>query len=348
MLSNRQLSELLAVAAGQEQRGSNRQRAMARAASAALFSWPEEASELMARDAPLTDLPSVGPWVAAVLGGWLALPAPPEPPDPPPLRAGFLSLAEARRAVEEHPDWGRGLRADLQMHTTYSDGRATLSEMVEASERRGYEYVALTDHSKGLKIAGGMDEAELEGQGREIDNLNTYSRSRGSTTALKGLEMNLSPEGEGDMDETALGRLDFVLGAFHSKLRVTEDQTARYLAALRNPTFHVLAHPRGRRFNVRLGLSAEWDVVVREAVEHGKALEIDAYPDRQDLDVEVLGLARQADVWISIGSDAHSVGELAFMEFGLAAAIRAGIRRERILNFLPREELFAWARRATG
>ena len=122
--------------------------------------------------------------------------------------------------------------------------------------------------------------------------------------------MNLSPEGEGDMAPHVLGKLDMVLGAFHSKLRITDDQTERYLMALRNPVFHVLAHPRGRRYNVRLGLAADWGRVVEEAVEQDKALEIDGFPD--------------------------------YIEFSLAAAIRAGLSKDRILNFMPRDELMAW------
>jgi histidinol phosphatase-like PHP family hydrolase len=136
-----------------------------------------------------------------------------------------------------------------------------------------------------------------------------------------------------------------VLGAFHSKLRIMDDQTDRYIGALRNPTVTTLAHPRGRRFDVRLGLQAEWPRVVEEAAAQDKALEIDAHPDRQDLNVELLELAREAGCRISIGTDAHSVGELRFMELGLAAAIRAGIARDRILNFQPVEDVLEWSRR---
>jgi DNA polymerase (family X) len=140
--------------------------------------------------------------------------------------------------------------------------------------------------------------------------------------------------------------LDLVLGAFHSKLRVTEDQTDRYMAALRNPTLNVLAHPRGRRFGVRLGLQADWERVFEAAVEEGEEVEIDGFPDRQDLNVELLEVPRDAGVRISIGTDAHRTVELRFMEYGLAAAIRAGIRRDRILNYMPRDELLGWARQS--
>jgi histidinol phosphatase-like PHP family hydrolase len=152
----------------------------------------------------------------------------------------------------------------------------------------------------------------------------------------------LNPAGEGDMDPGALGRLDLVLGSFHSSLRRTEDQTARYVAALRNPHVQVLGHPRGRVYNFRVGLRADWRQVFGTAAELDKAIEIDAYPDRQDLDVALLELAREAGARVSLGTDAHHPWQLAFIELGLAAAIKAGIARERIINFLPLAELGRW------
>ena len=339
--TNAELAEMLARASQQEER-SHRARALRRASRAALY-WREEAFELVEAGRPLAELRSVGPWLAEVLLGWLTGEDPREPPDPPPLRKGFLTLAEAR-AILATQSYGREIRADLQMHSTYSDGKDTLREMVDAAAGRGYEFVAITDHSKGLKIARGMDEQTLAGQGREIERLNEELRASGAEIhVLRSIEMNLSPEGEGDMDEAALAGLDLVLGAFHSMLRLREDQTERYLAAVRNPDVHVLAHPRGRRYDSRLGLHADWRRVFEEAALEDKAMEIDAYPDRQDLEIELLELARESGVLISIGTDAHSVEELRSMEFGLAAAARAGIPQERILNFMPVGELLAWA-----
>lgn len=340
-LTNSQISELLARGAEAEQ--GHRARALRRAASAAVFYWPEDASGLVEADRSLTEMPAVGPWVARLVASWLV--DPPEVPEPPEVRRGFLTLAEVRATLAEHPEWRPALRADLQMHTTYSDGAASLWEMVASAAGYGYEYVAITDHSKGLKIAGGMHEERLAEQGEEIAAANEQLEAAGvGMHALRSIEMNLSPEGEGDMDPDALARLDLVLAAFHSALRRTEDQTERYVAALRNPVFHVLAHPRGRKFNNRLGLWADWERVFQVAAEEDKALEIDAYPDRQDLNVDLLELAREARVKISIGTDAHSTSELRFMEFGLAAAIRAGIPRDGILNFMPRKDVLRWAR----
>jgi DNA polymerase (family 10) len=343
-LSNAQLSELLARAAEDEISGSNREKALTRAARAA-YDWAEEASALLEAGRPLTELRTVGPWVGRVLEAWLSADDPPEVPDPPELRRGFLTRARARAVVAAHPEWPAALRADLQMHTTHSDGHATVIEMAEAGRALGYEHVLITDHSKGLPIAHGMDEARLMAEMFEIDAVNqAYEREGVAFRVLRGMEMNVSPLGEEDMDRSALARLDVVLGAFHSKLREKEDQTVRYLAALRNPSFHVLAHPRGRRFGARLGLRADWARVFEEAVRQGKAVEIDAHPDRQDLNVELLELAREAGVWISIGTDAHAVRELGAMELGLAAAILAGIPKERVLNLLPADDLREWAR----
>jgi len=308
------------------------------------MTWPEEASAVAEEGRSLTELRGVGPWVARTLHGWLE--DPPEVPEPPPERRGFLTVAEARAVVEANPEWRAGLRADLQVHTTYSDGKASLEEMADLLEGMGYSQAGITDHSKGLPIAGGMHEDRLAEQALHIEKVNAGFEARGSPfRILRSIEMNLSPEGQGDMDPDALGTLDLVLGAFHSKLRVTEDQTERYVAAVRNPTVHVLAHPRCRRFGARLGLSADWAAVFAAAAEAGTAVEIDASPDRQDLDVDLVRLAIEEGAWVSIGTDAHYPHELGWVDLGLAAAILAGAPRERILNYLPREELLEWAAR---
>jgi histidinol phosphatase-like PHP family hydrolase len=343
-LSNAHLSELLARAA-EEETQDHRRRALSRAARAA-YSWPEEASTLVEGDRPLTELATIGPWLSQIVHRWLAGDGVEEPPEPPDIRRGFLTLAEVRETLIGDPSWGQAIRADLQMHTTHSDGRAPLPDMVRTcAQVYGYDFVNITDHSQGLPIAHGMDEARLAAEGLEIDGLNESLRQDGvELRVLKGIEMNLSPEGKGDMDPVALGRLDLVLGAFHSKLRETTDQTERYLSAVRNPTINVLAHPRGRRFNARPGLQADWGRVFEEAAAQDVAIEIDAHPDRQDLEVELLEIARDAGCTISIGTDAHSQAELRFVELGLAAAARAGIPRARILNYRTADQVVEWAR----
>jgi histidinol phosphatase-like PHP family hydrolase len=288
-------------------------------------------------------LPAVGPWVAQLLESWIS--DPPPPGDVPASRSGFITMADAVRALEAAPEY-RLVRADLQVHTTWSDGEEPLGVMAGALAGRGYAFAAITDHSKGLKIANGMDEETLARQWKEIDEVNSTSDG---FRILKGLEMNLSPTGEGDMDPEALARLDLVLGTFHSALRKTEDQTDRYLAAIANPTVDVFAHPVCRMYNRRPGLRADWPRVFAAAAEAGIALEIDCTVARQDLPVELLRIARDTGVWFSIGTDAHAIGELDFMPLGPGAAAIAGISPERILNYRSADELAEWtARRRAG
>ena len=160
---------------------------------------------------------------------------------------------------------------------------------------------------------------------------------------LRGVEMNVDGAGEGDMDASVLRELDVILGAFHSALRRKEDQTERYLAALRNPWVDVLGHPRCRMFNFRIGLSADWPRVFAEAARLDKAIEVDGYPDRQDIDVELLRVALESGCRISLGSDAHHVVDLDFMTFAKGAVALVGIPPERVINCMPADELIAWA-----
>ena len=157
--------------------------------------------------------------------------------------------------------------------------------------------------------------------------------------------MNVSPDGAGDMDERFLADRDIVLGAFHGQLRKKEDQTERYFKALANPTVDVHAHPRGRIWNFRLGLTADWRRVVERAAELDKALEIDAYPDRQDLNVELLTLAAETGCRISIGTDAHTPSELFVIWIGVGAAILAGLDRDQILNYMSADDVKRWVAR---
>jgi histidinol phosphatase-like PHP family hydrolase len=336
--SNRDLAECLCAAAEEGGRPPHQLRALRRAGRAA-FRWPIEARDLVAEGRSLTELHGVGPWLAQMIGKWIAAPPPPLPP--PAVREGFLTRTEVERTMADG-DGACRVRADLQMHTLGSDGMATIGDMARAAAHRGLEYIAITDHSKGLAIAHGMNEDQLEAQGREIERLNA---EQGGVRILRAVEMNLSPTGGGDLDPAFLRRLDLVLGAFHSRLRVSEDQTERYLAALEHPGLNVLAHPRGRIFNFRLGLSAEWERVFARARERDRAVEIDAFPDRQDLDLALLQKARDAGVLVSIGSDAHAPSQLEFLDYGIAAARRAGIPGERILNCWSADELIAWAAR---
>jgi histidinol phosphatase-like PHP family hydrolase len=338
-LSNAAIAELLAREA--EKAEGQISMAFKRAARMA-FLWPEEARDVVSAGRSLTELPAIGPFLEKRVRAWID--KPPPVPESPEERRDFITLTEARRTLARNPRWRDGYRGDLQMHSEWSDGSSSIAQLAERAQGLGYEYIAITDHSKGLKIAGGIDERELAKQEVEIEAINNRLLSqRQKFRVLRSIEMNLNPRGEGDMDRAVLAQLDLVVGSFHSSLRGIHDQTERYLSALRNPDVHILGHPRGRIYNYRLGLRADWRRVFAAAAELDKAVEIDSYPDRQDLNVELLKIARAEGVRVAIDTDAHAPEQLGFAELGLAAALAARIPAERIINFLSADRLLAWA-----
>ena len=301
-LHNGEIGTLL-LAAAAEQEG-HRRLALERAGKEA-WRWSEEAADLAESGRSLTELTSVGPWVAQQIHDWLD--TPPPVPEPDETRRNFLTSAQVRAVLAIDPAWETEPHADLQIHTTDSDGHVPLPEMVAAAHATGLAYQSVTDHTESLKVANGQTPDELRDQGRRIDELNaTFRAGRSTYRVLRSVEMDVFDHGEGDMDPAVLAELDIVLGAFHSKLRRTDDATERYLAALRNPHVHVLAHPTTRMFGRRAGLVADWPRVFAEAARLGKAVEIDATPRRQDLPVHLARVALAEGVqWFSMGSDAH-------------------------------------------
>lgn len=337
--TNADIAECLALVA--DEYSDHRKRAL-KSGSRAAFLWDEEAEAVLARGGKLTELRKVGPWLARLIEGWIE--SPPGRPETSPLRQDFMTMSQAVAILEAFPEWRTELKGDLQMHSTYSDGGGTIAEMADAAGALGHEYISITDHSKGLKIAGGIDEEVLARQGAEIDAVNDALAAHGSKLrVLRSIEVNLDPQGEVDMDDAALDALDVVVGSFHSKLRVKDDQTERYVAALRNRHVNVLGHPRGRVYNFRLGLTADWPRVFDEAAATDTAVEINSYADRQDLNRDLLKVAAASGCRFSIGTDSHAPAQLANFRFSLAAAASVGVDRSRIVNFTPRAELLEWA-----
>ena len=337
-MDNANIAELLILEA--EGAEGHLEKAFRRAAHAA-FIWPLEAETLLGNGRSLTELAGIGPSLARRLKEWLEK----NPPKrtPPAIRREFMTLATARKILATNPGWVERLRGDLQMHTTWSDGASGISEMASGGMERNYQYIAITDHTKGLKIAGGLDEKRLAEQAREISSLNEGLRRSGKDfVVLRAAELNLSPDGEGDMARSALKKLDLVLGCFHSALRRKEDQTRRYIAGLMNPDIQILGHPQTRMYNRREGLHCDWNRVFAEAARLDKAVEIDGDPNRQDLRVSLLKLAAAEGVRISLGTDAHHPRELAYMELSLAAALASKVDPDRIVNFMPLEALRTW------
>lgn len=265
------------------------------------------------------------------------------------LRTNFLSRAQVVAALKNRSLRGparRDYRGDLQMHSTWSDGAEPLEMLIEGCLARGYSYCAVTDHSYGLPIAGGVSMADLGRQHREIDALN--ERYAGRFRMLKGIEANIRADGRVDMSPEELATLEIVVAAPHSALRVESDQTARMLAAVRQPGVHILGHPRGRMFSSRPGVTADWDVVFAAAAEAGVAIEIDGDPSRQDVDFELAKRAVKAGCLFALDSDAHSSAELDYADTALAHARLAGVPKRRVINTWPVEKLLEWAGRRSS
>jgi|KBSMisStaDraftv2_1062788.scaffolds.fasta_scaffold36328_3 histidinol phosphatase-like PHP family hydrolase len=259
------------------------------------------------------------------------------------LRDHFLSRAEVRRVLSDVSLAGPTLqqyRGDFQMHSEWSDGNPTVQEIADACLERGYHYAAVTDHSYGLKIAGGMSMAEAAEQRRAIDAVNENRDA--PFRLIQGVEANIDATGRLDLSDDEAATFDIVLAAPHSRLRRIEDQTARLLTAIAHPSVRILAHPRGRITGSRAGVVADWDAVFALAATRRIAIEIDGDPARQDLDYTLASRALSAGCLFALDSDAHTVGQLAYAETALAHARLASIPADRIINCWPLEQLLAW------
>ncbi|HVT57296.1 MAG TPA: helix-hairpin-helix domain-containing protein [Thermoanaerobaculia bacterium] len=255
---------------------------------------------------------------------------------PPELREdrGEIEAAAAGRVprLVETAD----LRGDLQMHSTWSDGRNTLAEMVAACAARGYEYMAITDHSKALAMISGLDARRLRLQWLEIDAVR--ARHPG-IQLLRSLEVDILPDGSLDLEDEMLAGLDLVVASVHSRFELPSDQqTARILKALEHPEVNILAHPTGRLINRRKPIAFDLDAVLRRAAELGVAVELNSQPHRLDLCDTHLLRARDLGCKIVISTDSHRVQELALVRYGIDQARRAGLEPRHVLNTLPYSE----------
>ena len=226
---------------------------------------------------------------------------------------------------------------DLHVHTDRSDGKASLKEMVGAARSRGLSYVAITDHRKFAEVIGGMTLDELRGQLDEIAALNEKLKS---FRILSGIEVNVQEDGTLDVPDQLLARLDVVIGAIHSRFRLSKDaMTERLIRAVEHEHVDILAHPTGRKIGERPGYEADWDAVFQRAAAANTALEINANPIRLDLNAQLVRRAIDAGCKLSIGTDAHRPAHFDFMRFGLMTARRGWATAERTLNCSAAEAL---------
>ena len=262
------------------------------------------------------------------------------------LRSNFLSRAATEAALRSSLLQGvsrADVRCDLQMHSDWSDGSQTLEQMVETAIARGYSHSAVTDHSYGLPIAGGLSMASVAEQHRVIDALN--DKYRGRFRLLKGIEANIRADGSVDMASAELALMEIVVAAPHSALRSTADQTARMLGAVQTPGVHILGHPRGRMYGSRPGIAANWEQVFAAAARFGVAIELDGDPSRQDLDFDLATRALASGCLFAIDSDAHAADQWWYADIALAHARLAGIPRDRVINCWPLSRLLDWSHR---
>jgi len=226
------------------------------------------------------------------------------------------------------------IKGDLHMHTTATDGENSIEEMAAAARARGLEYIAITDHSKRVSMARGLDETRLLAQWAEIDAIN--HRSDGLFLILKGIECDILEDGRMDLSDECLTQADWVTASIHYGQKQAREQiTQRILGALENPHVDAISHPTGRLISRRDAYDVDLAEVIASAKRHGKFLELNANPSRLDLnDVNTMS-AIAAGVMIAINTDAHSIANLDLMKYGITQARRASVVPSQVLNALP-------------
>ncbi|WP_366922628.1 DNA polymerase/3'-5' exonuclease PolX [Metallumcola ferriviriculae] len=232
------------------------------------------------------------------------------------------------------------IKGDLHLHTRWSDGVNTLEEMAQAAKQRGYQYMAITDHSRSLKIAGGLSIERLREQRREIDELN---QRLAPFRIFAGVEADILTDGSLDYPDEMLREMDIVIASVHSRFRMEEDQmTKRIIKALSNPWVNLLAHPTGRLLGRRPGYAVNINAVLEAAKDEGKGVEINSSPDRLDLRDEHVRLAKDMGIPIVINTDAHDIVRLGEMAYGVITARRGWLEAGDVVNAWDRKKVSAW------
>jgi putative hydrolase len=254
------------------------------------------------------------------------------------LRAELAQPEQAERAPFELSALAQmGYRGDLHSHTDWSDGRATVMEMAQAARARGYEYLAITDHSPRITVVNGLGPERLAAQRRLIDDAN---RELDGITVLQGIEVDILEDGSLDLPDETLAALDIVIASPHMKLRMERGaMTERMLRAVEHPHVDVVGHPTGRRPGSRPGAEYDFEAVFSAAARSGVVMEIDCDPARMDLSPELAALAASLGCLFSVDSDAHAPDQFVYVDLAIWVARRAGIETDRILNWRTVPEL---------
>ena len=313
-------------------RQDEKERFRAKAFSQASWSIALQRPDLDAlqRSASLTSIGGVGDGIARVLADLIAT-----------GQSRYLNrLREQMRqpARDDESQLAFGdYQGDIHSHTDWSDGRATMLEMAEGARALGYRYLGITDHSPRITVVHGLNAERLVAQSQEMAEV---QKKIDGVTLLQGIEVDILEDGALDLPDAVLEILDVVIASPHVKLRQEPAaMTERMLRAVAHPHVDVIGHPTGRRPGSREGATYDFEAVFREAARNGVALEIDCDPARMDLSPEMARLACECGCNFVVDGDAHAPAEFAYVPMALWMARRAGIPRDRILNFMPLEEL---------
>ena len=310
-------------------------RAFVRALDVVRSTDPVELAE-RARDQRLTELDGIGDATAGVITEALAG-----------LTPSYLAKIEAESQIELHEagrHYREALRGDCHLHSTWSDGGASIEAMAATAIDLGHEYMVLTDHSARLTVAHGLNEERLREQLAEIDRINDGFAADGSAfRILTGMEVDIFEDGSLDLADELLAELDVVVASVHSKLRMeSEPMTRRMVTAIASPHVDILGHCTGRMIGKRPESTFDADYVFAACAEFGTAVELNCRPERLDPPRELIDLAIEYGCHFSIDSDAHATGQLEWQPYGCNRAAEREVPIDRIVNTWSAAELLAW------
>ncbi len=235
----------------------------------------------------------------------------------------------------------QNIKGDLHTHCNWDGGKNSIEEMAVVAQSLGYEYLGIADHTKFLRIEHGLNEKQLERRNREIDKLNLKLKIKNwKLRILKGCEANILNDGSIDIKDEALAKLDYVIAGIHSSFKMGKNEmTARMIKAMKNPNVDIISHPTGRILKKRDEYQIDFDKVLKAARETKTILEINAWPERLDLNDFNIRRAKESGVKMIINTDAHEKSQLGLMELGIAQARRGWAEKNDIINCWPLEKL---------
>jgi len=238
------------------------------------------------------------------------------------------------------------IKGDLHVHSKWSDGTASIEEIAIRAKEMGLKYILIADHTKGLGVAGGLDEEEISEQIKEIDSLNKKLKG---VRILKGIEANIQNDGSLDVSDEVLKSLDMVIASIHHGFKNPPDVlTKRMVKAIENPCVEVIAHPTGRILGERDAYEIDIDEVMSACKKNGVALEINAYPLRLDLNDILSRRAMEKGIMLSIGTDAHQIDQMSYLTYGVYVARRAWLKKENLINCMELDELMRYLKKKRG